>query len=53
MKPSNSPSLLEKPNESGTKYSLEKSTRLKPVDVRADLKTLVEIGWVKEYPYQP
>jgi Fic family protein len=45
--------LVEKPDEAVTKYSLEKSTKLKPVDVRADLKVLVEVGWVKEYPYQP
>ncbi|MFQ5710979.1 MAG: hypothetical protein ACE5GD_04270 [Candidatus Geothermarchaeales archaeon] len=36
-----------------TRYSLERLTGLKPVHVRADLKVLVELGWVKEYPYRP
>lgn len=45
--------MLEKSNEAFTKYALEKATGLKPVDVRANLKTLVNLGWVKEYPYQP
>lgn len=45
--------MLEKPNEAFTKYVLEKKTKLKPVDVRANLKTLISLGWVKEYPYQP
>ncbi len=36
-----------------TKYALERATGLKPVDVRNNLKILVEIGWVKEYKYQP
>ncbi|MCP8308414.1 MAG: hypothetical protein H3Z54_06930 [archaeon] len=35
-----------------TKYALERKTGLRPVDVRADLRSLVEIGWVKEYPYR-
>jgi len=45
--------MLQKPNEAFTKYGLEKATKLKPVDVRTNLKTLVKLGWVKEYPYQP
>ncbi len=36
-----------------TKYALERDTGLKPVDVRSNLKVLVEIGWVEEYRYQP
>jgi len=45
--------MLEKSNETFTKYGLEKATKLKPVDVRTNLRTLVRLGWVKEYPYQP
>jgi len=45
--------MLDKSNEAFTKYALEKATKLKPVDVRTNLKTLVKLGWVKEYPYQP
>jgi len=45
--------MLEKSNEAFTKYGLEKATKLKPVDVRTNLRTLVRLGWVKEYPYQP
>jgi hypothetical protein len=36
-----------------TKYGLGKATGLKPVDVRKNLKVLVEAGWVKEYDYGP
>jgi hypothetical protein len=45
--------MFDKPNHVFTKYGLEKATRLKPVDVRSDLKTLIEIGWVKEHQYDP
>ena len=45
--------MLDKSNEAFTKYALEKATKLKPVDVRTNLKTFVKIGWIKEYPYQP
>lgn len=45
--------MIRKPNEAFTKYGLEKATRLKPVDVRTNLRTLLKLGWVKEYPYQP
>jgi hypothetical protein len=43
--------MLEKPNEAFTKYALEKATKLKPVDVRTNIRALVEVEWVKEYPY--
>ena len=36
-----------------TKYALGKTTHLKPIDVKNNLKVLVKINWVKEYPYQP
>jgi Fic family protein len=45
--------MIESPDEYFTKYMLEKSTGLKPLDVRRSLKTLVELGWVKEYPCDP
>lgn len=45
--------MLNKPNQVFTKYGLEKATGLKPVDVRNNLKTLITIGWVKEYHYEP
>ena len=45
--------MLEKPGQVFTKYGLERETGLKPVDVRSDLKALIEIGWVKEHQYDP
>jgi hypothetical protein len=45
--------LLEKPDKAFTRYALEKSTKLEPVDVRANVKTIAEVGRVIEYPYQP
>lgn len=45
--------LAEKPEEYFTKYMLERATGLKPLDVRRCLKTLVEIGWVLEFPCNP
>ena len=45
--------LLQNTNKAFTKYGLEKATKLKPVDVRTHLKTLINLGWVTEYPYQP
>jgi hypothetical protein len=45
--------MFDKPNQVFTKYGLEKSTGLKAVDVRSDLKSLIEIGWVKEHQYDP
>lgn len=45
--------MLENPNEAFTKYRLEKSTGLKPVDVRTNLKVLIELEWITEYSYRP
>jgi Fe2+ or Zn2+ uptake regulation protein len=45
--------MLDKPDQVFTKYALERETGLKPVDVRSNLKTLMEIGWVKEHRYDP
>lgn len=36
-----------------TKYSLEKFTNLKPIDIRKHLKVLIETEWVREYNYNP
>ncbi|MFH0748634.1 MAG: winged helix-turn-helix domain-containing protein [Candidatus Bathyarchaeota archaeon] len=38
---------------SQTKYGIERSTGLKPVDVRKHLKILVDTGWIKENRYNP
>jgi len=45
--------MIEKPKECFTKYALERRTGLKPVDVRSNLKVLMKLGWVTEYPYEP
>lgn len=45
--------MILSPEEHFTRYMLEKSTGLKPVDVRRCLKTLVELGWVLEYQCNP
>ena len=44
--------LAKRPDSLLTKYALEKKTGIKPVDVRANLKSLVEIGWVVEHSYR-
>ncbi|NWG09980.1 MAG: hypothetical protein HXX80_06745 [Nitrososphaerales archaeon] len=44
--------LAKGPETLLTKYALERKTGLKPVDVRADLKGLIEIGWVVEHRYR-
>jgi len=44
--------LAKRPENLLTKYALERKTGLKPVDVRANLKSLVEMGWVIEYRYR-
>ena len=45
--------MIERPDDSFTKYMLERRTGLKPVDVRNNLRVLVELDWVREYPYDP
>jgi len=45
--------MIEKPKEFFTKYALERTTGLKPINVRSDLKVLVDLGWVEEYAYDP
>ncbi|MCP8310632.1 MAG: hypothetical protein L6N94_03960 [Candidatus Methylarchaceae archaeon HK01M] len=44
--------LAKRPENLLTKYALERKTGLKPIDVRADLKSLIEIGWVIEHRYR-
>ena len=38
---------------SHTRYSLERATGLKPIDVRKHLRVLMDTGWVKEHDYGP
>ncbi|MDH5688196.1 MAG: hypothetical protein OEZ48_10100 [Candidatus Bathyarchaeota archaeon] len=45
--------MIERSDEFFTKYALERRTGLKPVDVRSNLEVLLELGWVKEYRYDP
>ncbi|MCP8322967.1 MAG: hypothetical protein L6N96_02155 [Candidatus Methylarchaceae archaeon HK02M2] len=44
--------LAKNPNKLLTKYALERKTGLKPIDVRAGLKSLLEIGWVVKHNYR-
>jgi len=41
------------PEEAYTKYALVKATGVRTPSVEGQLKTLVEMGWVKEYPFTP
>jgi len=41
------------PDKAHTKYALVKATGVRTPSVGEQLKTLVEIGWVKEYPFMP
>ncbi len=45
--------LLSKPNEAFTKYALVKATGLRTPSVESQLKTLLKLGWVKEYAFTP
>lgn len=45
--------MIRNPDEYFTKYLLERKTGLKPVDVRSNLKILVDLDWIKEYAYDP
>ncbi len=44
--------LARRPEILVTKYALGRKTRLKPMDVKADLKSLIEIGWVIEHHFK-
>ena len=41
--------LAKEPNESFTRYALQKSTGLKRNDLKENLKHLLLIKWIKEY----
>jgi len=41
------------PEEAHTKYALVKATGVRTPSVGEQLKTLVEMRWVKEYPFTP
>ena len=45
--------LALNPEEAFTKYALVKVTGLRTPSVESQLKTLIELGWVKEYPFTP
>lgn len=45
--------LLRNPDHLFTRYEIGKKVPLRPVDVRNDLKVLVDLGWVKELAIQP
>ena len=45
--------LLSKQNEAFTKYALVKATGLRTPSVESQLKTLLKLGWVKEYAFTP
>ena len=45
--------LLLKQNEAFTKYALVKATGLRTPSVESQLKTLLRLGWVKEYAFTP
>ena len=44
--------LAKNPEDLLTKYFLEKKTGIKPVDVRANLKSLIELNWVIEHKFR-
>lgn len=45
--------LILNPNKAFTKYSLAKLTGLRTPSVDRRLKTLVDLGWVKENMFKP
>jgi len=45
--------LTLNPKETFTKYALVKATGLRTPSVESQLKTLLELNWVKEYPFTP
>ncbi|MAH21222.1 MAG: hypothetical protein CMO12_00215 [Thaumarchaeota archaeon] len=45
--------MTRNPHDSFTRYQLQQSTRLNATGVKADLNTLIRVGWVKEYPFEP
>jgi hypothetical protein len=45
--------MAAQPENLFTRYSIQKVTRLKSVDVSRDLEILVAISWLKHYPFKP
>jgi len=45
--------LILNSEEALTKYALAKATGLKTSSVENHLRTLLELDWVKEYPFTP
>jgi len=45
--------LALNPKEAFTKYALVKATGLRTPSVESQLKALLELNWVKEYPFTP
>jgi hypothetical protein len=45
--------LILNPKKAFTKYALVKATGLRTTSVNSQLKTLLELNWVKEYSFTP
>ena len=45
--------LTLNPKQAFTKYALVKATGLRTPSVNSQLKALLELNWVKEYPFTP
>ncbi len=45
--------LILHPDEAFTRYALVKATGLRTPTVEEHLKVLVELGWIKQYPFTP
>lgn len=45
--------LLSTPDHLFTRYEIGKKVPLRPVDIRNDVKILVELGWIKELMIHP
>ena len=45
--------LMHNHKEAFTKYSLTKATGLRTPSVESYLRTLLELGWIKEFPFTP
>ncbi len=45
--------LIMNPEKAFTKYALAKATGLRTPSIERRLKTLVDLGWVKEFKFKP
>jgi hypothetical protein len=45
--------LLSHPDHLFTRYEIGKKVPLRPVDIRNDVKLLVDLGWIKELMIHP